>query len=394
MFKNIKFVCIFIVIIIIAFAIFSRSDNYKMKILKENIECNVITKGCKDAKALTVNNKVIYVAYNTYIKKIDEEGKETIVYRTDKTIEDIEYYNDNIYLISGNNLIRYSLKSKEKKILNSKIPFGGNNLERRLFLDSNKLLLCISANTNSGVKEDGTLEVIASKESKEIGTASIYEIDLKNNKISLYASGIRGITGADSTEDNNVYAIFQGMENRGIRPINRDSDYIYKVKKDKCYGFPDFSGGDYITSPKFSFDKLIKPLKEEPVNKTSYKPILVNSSLNTLKELAIDKKGTILPKNSIVFYDSKSKMVDSLINENSIIELLNFTDKSNVEDIVYGNNEFLILDGGLGCIFSIHLKSSLLQFQLPLPIWIFIGILVLSITIIVIKKGTKTKTRD
>lgn len=387
MFKNIKFVCIFMIIVIIAFSIFSRSDNYKMKIFKENIECNVITKGCKNAKALTVNNKVIYVAYNTYIKKIDDEGKETIIYRNDETIEDIEYYNDSIYIISGNNLIKYCISSKAKKIISSKIPLGGNNLERRLFINDKKLLISISAHTNSGVNEDGTKEVIATKESKEIGTASIYEVDLKDNKIHLYASGIRGVTGADSTNDNNVYAIFQGMENKGIRPVNRDSDYIYKVKKDKNYGFPDFSGGDYITSPKFSFDKLITPLNENQKVKITYKPVMVNSSLNTLKELAIDKDGILLPKNSVFFYDSKNKMVDSLVNENSLIELLKFTDKSDVNDIVYGNDEFLILDGGLGCIFSIHLKNSLLQFQLPIPIWIFIGILVLAITIILVKKG-------
>ena len=386
MFKNLKFWSAFTVIVIIAFAIFSRLDNYQMKILKGNIECNVITKGCKKAKALTTSNKVIYVAYNTYIKKIDSLGKETIIYRTDEIIEDIEYYHENLYLISGNNLIKYSLKSKKKKVINSKIPPGGNNLERRLLLYGDKLLLCISAHTNSGINEDGSIEILGSKGNKDIGTAAIYEINLNDNKISLYASGIRAVAGICCSEDNDVYAIFQGMENRGIRPVNRDSDYIYKVEKDKDYGFPDVSGGDYITSPRFSFNELIKPIKEGEKNKVTYKPILVNSSLNSLKELDIDKKGTILPKNSLVFYDNKSKMLSSLINESYLIELLKFNNKSNVEDIVYRNNEFLVLDGGVGCIFSIHLKSSLLKFQLPVPIWIFIGTLLFLVTIIILKK--------
>ena len=208
MFKNLKFWSAFAVIVIIAFAIFSRLDNYQMKILKGNIECNVITKGCKKAKALTTSNKVIYVAYNTYIKKIDALGKETIIYRTDEVIEDIEYYHENLYLISGNNLIKYSLKSKKKKIINSKIPLCGNNLERRLLLYGDNLLICISAHTNSGINEDGSIEILASKAKKDIGTAAIYEINLNDNKISLYASGIRGVAGICCSENNDVYAIF------------------------------------------------------------------------------------------------------------------------------------------------------------------------------------------
>ena len=42
------------------------------------------------------------------------------------------------------------------------------------------------------------------------------------------------------------------MEDSGVRAVKDDVDYIYDIKERAWYGWPDFSGGDPITSPRFS----------------------------------------------------------------------------------------------------------------------------------------------
>ena len=37
-----------------------------------------------------------------------------------------------------------------------------------------------------------------------------------------------------------------------VRGIKNDRDYIYEINGDRWYGWPDYSGGDPITSPRFT----------------------------------------------------------------------------------------------------------------------------------------------
>ena len=89
---------------------------------------------------------------------------------------------------------------------------------------------------------------------------------------------------------------------REQRPINRDFDYLYKIDKGKWYGWPDFSGGDPISSPRFKGQNVVLPLIKNPPNKIVSAPIYQYSDVGIIKYLAIDKEGRILDKNTKVLF--------------------------------------------------------------------------------------------
>ena len=333
--KFCKFSIISVLIVTAAFAIFKVSSKYRVTLLKDNLDCSVVTKGCDNAKSITVDdNGEIYIGYSDSIKKIDSEGKEKIVYKNkDLEIEDIRYYKNQIYYISKNIIQSFNLENNEVKTIAKDIPLSGNDIDRKLMINDNYMFISIGAKTNSGIDEgegfdispiDITLNGVNYGDDKTgafkeksipssdgeivkksaIGNAALYKMNLTNGEIKLYASGIRGITGMDYNSDGKVFAIFSGMENKGIRPVNRDKDYIYNVKNEEWYGWPDFSGGDPIDSPRFKGDALVKNLIKNPPTRMVDAPFFQGSNVNSLREMAIDKDGTVIPKNSMMFWDN------------------------------------------------------------------------------------------
>ena len=70
---------------------------------------------------------------------------------------------------------------------------------------------------------------------------------------------------------------------------------IYIARKGQWYGFPDFSGGDYISSPRFNVENYGRDS-----TKFLFWPQCINKNVDSLKELAIDRRNSI-NTNSIVF---------------------------------------------------------------------------------------------
>lgn len=420
-----KFSIIIVLIVTTAFAVVKVSRKYSLSILKGDIDCTVITKGLEKAKAITTDeNGYIYVAYSDAIKSINNEGKEKLLYKNkDILIEDIAYYNNKIVFISRDSIESFSLEDGGVNTLYSGIPEGGNNISRKLLVNKDNLLLSVGAVTNSGIAEGdkfdftplditltganyGSLKTGAFKKfgtkSEEgekiqkatIGNASLYSLSLENKGIKLYASGIRGITGMDIDSEDKIIAIFSGMKNEGLRPINRDKDYIYKVIKGKWYGWPDFSGGDPIDSPRFKGDELVKTLLQNPPSKLVVPPLYQHGSVDSLRELAIDINGKVLEKDSYLFWDRNEEMISTLSPEGTYYRVLKLNKNSEIEDIIYNKDEFLVLDSVTGCIYSIHEKEGLLGFKLPLEIWIFIFGLSFILLIIIILKWTKKENKN
>lgn len=420
-----KFSIVIILIVTTAFAVVKVSRKYSISVLQEDLDCTVITKGLEKAKAITTDGKgYIYVAYGDSIKSIDRDGKEKILYKNkDISIEDIAFYNNKLIFITNDSLESFYLEDGTVNILYSGIPQSGNGISRKILINKNNLFLSVGAITNSGVSEDdkfdltpidvtltgnnyGNLKTGAFKKSGEkseegekilkskIGNGALYSFGLTSKGIKLYASGIRGITGMDIDSDNNIIAIFSGMKNEGLRPVNRDKDYIYKVVNGRWYGWPDFSGGDPITSPRFKGDELVKNLIENPPSKVSYSPIYQHSSVDSLRELAIDTGGSLLKKNSYLFWDRNEEMISTLSSEGIYQEILKLNPKSNIQDIIYDKDHFLILDSGTGCIYSVHEKEGLLGFKLPIPIWIFIFVLSLVLLMVIVLKLTKKGNKN
>ena len=64
--------------------------------------------------------------------------------------------------------------------------------------------------------------------------------------------GLDGLRKNIFNNNGNIVAIVGGMEDEGSRAVKDDKDYIYEIKENAWYGWPDYSGGDPINSPRFS----------------------------------------------------------------------------------------------------------------------------------------------
>ena len=120
--KFLKYIFISIIIVTFSLFIFTITNKYRINILKEGIDCKILAKGLKDAKAVTIDesgNK--YIAYKTYIKVINEKGQEKILYKDENlNIEDIEYKEGNLYLISKD-LLQHSKASSYLSISHKRL---------------------------------------------------------------------------------------------------------------------------------------------------------------------------------------------------------------------------------------------------------------------------------
>lgn len=428
--RFLKFLIISIIIVMAAFGVFKFSNQYKMNPLKNNISWSVAHKNCKDSVAFDKDeNKNTYVAYDNYVKVIKEDGREeTLLQDNTLKIENILFYNNKLYFISKANLYKYDLYDKKLKLVLENIPCEGKYLDRSMIIKNSKLLLSIGTVTNSGIasyESDYSLNKIpydkspiditlngfnygekktgafmaygnSSSEGQKIkvqslANACVVEINLSNNKTSLYSSGIRNITGWDLDSEGNLIGIVGGMENMGERPINRDFDYLYKIDKGKWYGWPDFSGGDPITSPRFKGEKLVSNLIQNPPNKIVSAPIYQFSYVGAIRYLAIDKEGKILDKNTKVYYDSKRNTISGINKESVIYDLLKLKDNSKIKGIKYLDGDIYILDSGIGCIYKLQSENPGFKFILPKSIWIFIGVLLLTIICLVAYKAYAKK---
>ncbi|MGL4772719.1 MAG: hypothetical protein ACRC2K_04050 [Clostridium sp.] len=414
--KFLKFIVIAIVIVSAAFGVYKITSEYRVSILTDNIDCNIILKGCENSKALTVIDNNIYVAFENSIIEVNENGKERIILK-DKNynIEDMESLSGDIYFISNNTLMKYSIKSDAVEEVINNISNEGELLKRKLLVLNQDLYLSISSTTNSGISakeskvfDNPPYDMILGEGVKKnnvpfkpygedgvpgekvkgasIGNASVYKIDVKSKKYKLYSTGIKNIVGWDYNSEKEIFMAVQGMEDKEPRSVSRDRDYIYTLVKDEDYGFPDFSGGDPITSPRFIKSEMIRPLLEASNKKVVPSPIYQHNSVSSINELAIDRDGSVFEKDSKVFFDNKEKTISVLNNKGVYIRTLKLNENSEVEEIKYNNNGFLILDSGVGSLYEVKGKTKFLGFNLSPIVWIIIlSIAIVSLIIIVLK---------
>jgi hypothetical protein len=423
--RFLKFLIISIIVVATAFGVLRFSNQYKINSLKNNISWSIAYKNCKNSVAFDKDeNRNTYIAYENYIKVVKNDGREEILLQ-DKSlkIENIIYYNQKLYFISRDKLYEYSFEDKKITLILDNIPFEGRYLDRNLIIKNSKLLLSIGVATNSGIASydsDYSLDKIPydkssiditlngfnygekktgafmpygnfSEEgqrikSQNLANACVVEINLDNKKTLLYASGIRNIKGWDLDDQGNLIGIVGGMENSGERPINRDFDYVYKIDKGKWYGWPDFSGGDPISSPRFKGEKLVSPLIANPPNKIVSAPIYQFSDVGIIKYLAIDKEGKILDKNTKIYFDSKENIIAAINTENVMYNLLKVKADSKIEGIKYSEGDIYILDGGIGCIYKLQSDNINLTFNLPRSIWIFICVFLFTLVCFIMAK--------
>lgn len=429
--RFVKFIFFSVIIVALAFGLYKFSNQYKMNILKNNISWSVECKNCKNATAFTKDeNKNTYIAYDKFIKVIKEDGREEVLLQSNLfNIQDIISYNNQLYFITNAELYRYDLKNRDLKLILENIPFEGRYLDRNLIIKDSKLLLSIGSATNSGIASDigtyskdkipydkssiditlngvnygekktgafmpygNTSENGQRIKAESLANSCVVEINLENNKTSLYASGIRNIKGWDFDSEGKLIGIVGGMEDIGERPVKRDFDYIYKIDKGKWYGWPDFSGGDPISSPRFKGDNTILPLIANPPNKVVSTPVYQYDNAGCIRYLAIDKEGKILDKDTKIYYDDNDKVIGAITKDNIKFDLLKLRDESKIKGIRYSKGDIFILDSGVGCVYKLQSNDSNFKFNLPKPVWIFIGgFLVIVVSLFIGKSYLKNR---
>lgn len=82
-------------------------------------------------------------------------------------------------------------------------------------------------------------------------TAAIMRCNLDGSELELVAWGVRNAYGIGFLPDGRLLAVDQGADDRGSRPVGNVPDMLFEVRHGAWYGWPDFIGGEPITSERF-----------------------------------------------------------------------------------------------------------------------------------------------
>lgn len=421
--RFIKFLVMSLVIVIVAFAIFKVTKQYNLDVIHDEIDWSIDLKGCKDATGFDMDKSGnLFISFKNNIRMISTDGKDTQVLK-DSNLNILDFVCDdkNLYIATDNKIIRYNMETSESVDLVTNIPNNGINSKVKLLLGDECLYFAVGSSTNSGIvnkegepcdipsisfvledanygergtgiyKPYGVRNIDGEKidEKGRIGNGTLMKYDLKHKQTSIYSHGIRNIEGLDINSKNKIYAIVGGMEDEGARAVKDDTDYIYEINESAWYGWPDFSGGDPITSPRFTdgTNKLSFVLKQHP-NKTPTGPLYEHNSVSSLKGLAIDDEGFHLNENQIIFGDNKQHKIFALDGRRAI-PIGTLDEDSNIQKIMVNREGVFILDSGTGCIYKFEQKGDNNLFNLSPIYWIFASGFLITILLVIIVKYKK-----
>lgn len=335
-----------------------------------------------------------YIAYNNRIQVIKNNGESyDIVKEANLNIYSIDYYKGSLYYSSGDSICCYNMNKGKNLILIKGLPNYGDYKNNLIKVKNGCIYISIGSATNSGVVGDdnkwvnknfyahdispenitlrginfgnGKRGAFQSYNTKSIkgqivpghfpGNACIIVYNLESGTSENFAWGIRNVTGMDFTDSSKLICSVGGMENRGNRPVIGDTDYIYEVKKGMWYGWPDYSGGDPVTSPKFKSMKgspLQFILDNHPTTNPQA-PIYQHKTVSSIGSLAVDSEGSLKNRNCIFFYDKIDNIVYSFRGMGLPEKEIKFNKKSKISSMKIFDKSLLLLDGKEGCLYSI-----------------------------------------
>ncbi|MDZ5252572.1 hypothetical protein [Clostridium sp. LIBA-8841] len=379
----------------------------------EDFSEELILKGLDGAKALCNDEEEIYVAVKNNIFKIDKNNNVFLETKEESNIYDLEYYDGKLYYTLDEKLISYDLNNLSKEILIEEIPNKGLNKENTMILiKEGKLYLSIGSATNSGiVAEEGEaydippVDTILNgrnyDENKKgafvpyntktqkgevvkgniVGNGAIIEVDIKNNEKKLYSYGIRNVKGIDLNSSGEIFAIVGGIEEKGYRPLNGDNDYIYKIEgKGTWYGWPDYSGGDPVNSPRFREEgkPIINFITDEHRSYIMPKPIYQTENVGEINALLIDREGIILEENAFLFFNHEKNTLSRFLKAGEVKDIISLEENAYINDMKIIQDNLYILDGNKGVLFK--LQKNIDGNNIP----IYNYLLILSINLILI----------
>ena len=425
MWRFFKFLVFSIIVVTLSFGIYKLSNRYDLNLIYKNVDWSINTKGLDGAVSFDFDKENnLYIAFKDIIKVINKDNKEEIlVYDNKLNIYDIVCYNRSIIIASDNRILLYNINEKSFVELITGLPNNGLNCKTNIILNGEYLYVTIGSNTNSGiVDENNKIEDKASFEWNSTGigynnnygfmpfgqvaiegqkikesilsNASILRYDLNSNEFITYATGIRNIEGLAVNSIGKLTAIVGGMEDVGLRPVKDDVDYIYDIKEKSWYGWPDFSGGDPITSPRFSdgTNKLSFVIANHPTEVT-LGPRYQHDKVSALSGLTIDYEGKCFPKDTVIFADNVENYIYVLTENDTSKAILALDKEAHIEKIKYNDSNIYILDSAGGCLYKISGQENASMFNLPNIIWIFIVIFIISIVVALMYKNKIIKNK-
>lgn len=359
------------------------------------VNYDLICKGLKDARDFAMDDEGnYYIAYKDKIQYLQSDGKSYNILNNKKLNINSIVYKDGLYFTSNNSVFYYDINNKVlKEIINDLPNFGDYNISL-LDLYGGSLYISIGSATNSGVvgKDNIWLKdraynhditpfditirgnnfgqdkektgAFVPYKTKNIngqiipghfpGNASVIKYNLSNGNIENFAWGIRNIKGMDFDSNGKLIASVGGMEDRGLRPVKGDMDYIYEIKKDTWYGWPDYSGGDPINSPKFkgkNNERIPFLLDKHPIVNPPA-PLYQHKYLNGLGPIAIDSLGSFGEKDDIYFYNINNNTIEKLNKKGVVKTIFKFPKESNIKSIKFNKDGMIILDDKQGYLFN------------------------------------------
>ncbi|WP_138206085.1 hypothetical protein [Haloimpatiens lingqiaonensis] len=428
--KFLKWVMVIIILVVFSFNISKYVNNNRIdiKFSDQNLNYSLFFKGLDGARDFCVSKEEYYIAYKDKIQVIKKNGDSYYLFKNKNlNITSLELYEDKLYYSSGKTVCEYSIKNNISKVLIDNLPNFGDYSNSKIKISGNYLYVSIGSATNSGVVgEDNTwlkehpyncdilpkTSIVKGKNfGKEKtgafvpygtsningqiipghfpGNGSMVIYNLKTGNLENFAWGIRNIKGLDFNSENKLIAIIGGMEERGLRPVKGDVDYIYIIKKGMWYGWPDYSGGDPINSPRFkgkNGEKIGFLLDKHPSTNPPA-PLYQHETLNTLGDIAVDKKGVLGYKDAIYFYDTKEMKICNL-NKNLVLKDMIFINGSEKIALKFSEAGLNILDRKRGALWnvSINLEEPKNNYR-----FLYFYLIIVSIGIIGVIIYTKVK---
>ncbi|MBZ9636225.1 hypothetical protein [Clostridium sp. FP1] len=397
--KNIGFIVILAIMAFVLFSLKSSLSEYKITMKDEAIKSQILFKGLSGAVDFTRDSEGnYYVAFKDHVQYIDKTGSAYNLFESKKlSITSLDYNNSVLYYASGAFIYSYNLQSKKNSEIIKNIPNYGDYNKSLIRVNGDYLFVTIGSASNSGVvgpdnswiddypqnhdispkditikginfgeEETGSFVSYKTKNIKGqiitghmIGNSSMIIYNLKTGAQGNFAWGIRNIKGIDFNSEGKIIASVGGMEDRGLRPVIGDSDYIYQIKKNVWYGFPDYAGGDPISSPKFKGinNNTIPFILDQHPTTNPPAPIYKHGSVDSLVGLSFDKQGILGDKECIYFYEKKDNSIYSLNKNNVLKEKINFGGDTYISSIKFFN-KLILLDSKSGYLISIEKKQS------------------------------------
>lgn len=90
-------------------------------------------------------------------------------------------------------------------------------------------------------------------------SGSILRANLDGSEMELIAWGLRNPTHIAFDSNYHLYVANQGFEDRGSRPIINAPDEFLSIRQNVWYGWPDFAGGEPVTSSRFRPEGGVQP---------------------------------------------------------------------------------------------------------------------------------------